>query len=233
MLQAPATSEPKLLDRMRDIIRTRHYSIRTEEAYLRWVIRFVRFHGMRHPQELGATEIRQFLTHLAVQGKVAASTQNQALNALVFLYRHVLEVPFPDVEEVVRAKKPQRLPTVFTQAEVRAVLQNLRGTSWLAASLMYGSGLRLLECLRLRVKDIDVSSRQITVRDGKGAKDRVTVLPDGVIAPLKPHLARVRILHAEELEAGYGTVRCTCRMRSPERTPPRQQAGVGSTCFRR
>lgn len=124
----------------------------------------------------------------------------------MFLYHHVLEVPFPDVEEVVRAKKPQRLPAVFTHAEVRAVLQNLRGTPWLAASLMYGSGLRLLECLRLRVKDIDVSSRQITVRDGKGAKDRVTVLPDGVIAPLKPHLARVRILHAEELEAGHGTV---------------------------
>lgn len=206
MLQASSASEPKLLERMRDIIRMRHYSIRTEEAYLRWVVRFVRFHGMRHPEELGAAEIRQFLTHLAVQGKVAASTQNQALNALVFLYRHVLEIPFPDVEEVVRAKKPQRLPTVFTRAEVHAVLQNLQGTPWLAASLMYGSGLRLLECLRLRVKDIEASSRQVTVRDGKGAKDRVSVLPDGIVAPLERHLARVRTLHAEDVEAGYGTV---------------------------
>jgi integron integrase len=207
VLQAPAASEPKLLDRMRDAIRVRHYSIRTEEAYLRWGVRVVRFHGTRHPGELGAAEIRAFLTHLAVQGRVAASTQNQALNALVFLYRHVLEIPFPDVEEgVVRAKKPKRLPTVFTRAEVRAVLQNLQGTPWLVASLMYGSGLRLLECLRRCVKDIETGSRQVSVRDGKGAKDRVSVLPESVVVPLERHLARVRTLHAEELEAGYGTV---------------------------
>ncbi len=168
------TQEPKLLDQLKERIRLRHYSYRTEQAYLGWAKRFILFHQKRHPAEMGEAEIRAFLSHLAMQRDVAASTQNQALNALVFLYRHMLGIPFPDVEEgVIRAKKPKRLPTVFTRAEVRAVLQNLQGTPWLAASLMYGSGLRLMECLRLRVKDIETGSRQVTVRDGKGAKGPV------------------------------------------------------------
>ena len=199
-------NQPKLLDRVRDEIRVRHFSIRTKQAYVGWIRRFILFHGKRHPSEMGSAEVRAFLTHLAVQGKVAASTQNQALSALVFLYRHVLEQPFPDVEDVVRAKRPARLPVVFTREEVSRVLRSMQGTHALMAGLLYGSGLRLLECLRLRVKDIQSNPAQIPVRDGKGQKDRVTLLPERLIDPLRLHLRAVRRTHQDDLQAGFGDV---------------------------
>jgi integron integrase len=198
---------PKLLDQVRNAIRVRHYSIRTEEAYVGWVRRYVVFHGKRHPAELGAAEVSAFLTHLAVRGKVAASTQNQALNALVFLYRHVVEQPLPDVlDDVARAKKPVRLPVVLTRDEVRRVLSHLEGRHALVAGLLYGAGLRLLEALRLRIKDLDWSAHQIVVRDGKGAKDRVTMLPARLVEPLREHLRLVRLLHRQDVDAGHGEV---------------------------
>lgn len=171
----------KLLDQVREVCRLKHLSLRTEESYTRWIRRYVRFHGTRHPTEMGEQEIRVFLSHLATAGNVAASTQNQALAALVFLYRQVLEIDLPRIEDVVRARRGRKLPTVFTRAEVQAILGEMKGVPRLAASLLYGSGLRLLECLRLRGKDVDVGSLQITVRDGKGQKDRVTMLPGGVV----------------------------------------------------
>jgi integrase len=199
-------SSPKLLDRVRAAVRVRHYSIRTEEAYVRWVRRFVLFSGKRHPTELGEAEVSAFLSHLAVQENVAASTQNQALNALVFLYRPVLDPPFPDLEAVVRAKKPGRLPTVPTRTEAGRVLEQLEGTAWLVANLLYGSGLRLMEAVRLRVNDLGFEERQITVRDGKGRKDRRTMLPGPLLEPLRAQLSAARRLHEEDLRRGYGTV---------------------------
>ncbi len=199
-------SQPKLLDQVRSAIRVRHYSIRTEEAYTRWIRRFIVHHGKRHPSELGAGEVSAFLSHLATAEKVAASTQNQALNALVFLYRQVLDEPFPGLEQVVRAKKPSRVPVVFTREEVRAVLAQLEGTNRLVAGLLYGAGLRLMEALRLRVKDLDFEMGQLTIRDGKGAKDRVTMLPERLARPLRQHLAGVERQHEEDLERGYGSV---------------------------
>lgn len=199
-------SHPKLLDQVRNAIRVRHYSRRTEEAYVRWVLRFVRFHGKRHPSELGTVEIAAFLSHLATRRKVAAATQNQALNALLFLYREVLKEPFPDLEEVVRAKRPSRLPVVLTREEVRSVLDLLRGPPALVAGLLYGAGLRLMEALRLRVKDLGFGESQLVVRDGKGQKDRVTVLPGRLAAPLRFHLRSVRLTHESDLRAGHGSV---------------------------
>ena len=196
----------KLLDRMRNVMRLKHMSLRTEEAYVSWVKRFILFHDKRHPADMGADEIRAFLTHLAVQGKVAASTQNGALNALVFLYRQVLKQPFPELEGLERAKRPRRIPTVFTAEETQATLDQLNGAPHLMAGLLYGAGLRLMECVRLRVKDIDFAYQQITVRDGKGAQDRVTMLPQSLQKPLQHHLAKVQLLHAEDLQAGYGDV---------------------------
>lgn len=198
--------KPKLLDQVRHAVQLRHYSKRTEEAYVRWIRRFVLFHGKTHPAELGTAEISAFLSHLASREKVSASTQNQALNALVFLYRHVLEQPFPELEEVVRAKRPQRLPTVFTRDEAQRVLAALEGTMALVGGLLYGSGLRLLEALRLRVKDLDFGANQVVVRDGKGRKDRMTMLPGRLRDPLKLHLRKVRILHEEDLRVGCGAV---------------------------
>ena len=163
--------KPKLLDRLREALRSRHYSRRTEQAYCLWTKRFVYFHNLSNPAEMAEPEINAFLTHLAVKEKVSASTQNQALSALLFLYRHVLGRPIGDLGEVIRARKPNRLPVVMTRDEVKAVLGHLTGDKWLMASLLYGSGLRLMECLRLRVQDIDFSRNEITVRDGKGAKD--------------------------------------------------------------
>jgi integron integrase len=197
---------PRLLDRVRELIRIRHYSIRTEQAYLQWIRRYILFHGKRHPREMGAEEVTAFLSHLAVKRNVAASTQNQALNALLFLYRDVLQVNLPWLNNVERAKRPQRLPVVLTRSEVRAVLAQLEGTSWLMTALIYGGGLRLLECLRLRVKDIELQQRQLLIRDAKGQKDRVTVLPANIIEPLQAHLIRVRQLHQSDLEEGYGRV---------------------------
>ena len=195
-----------LLDRLRHHIRLRHYSIRTEEAYGLVVKRFILFHGKRHPQEMGADEIRQYLSHLANEGQVSASTQNQALSALLFLYREVLGVDLPFIQAIGRAKRPVRVPTVLTHEEVDRVLARLPGTHHLMASLLYGSGLRLMECVRLRVKDLDFGYKQIIVRDGKGEKDRRTVLPKQLIMPLKHQLARVRRLHEDDLRKGYGRV---------------------------
>jgi integron integrase len=199
-------SKGKLLDQMRQVIRLKHMSIRTEEAYVSWVRRFILFHDKRHPGDMGAQEIRAFLIHLAMHEKVAASTQNSALNALVFLYRHVLKQPFPEIGEIERAKRPRRVPTVFTREEVTTVLAQLTGVHRLMANLLYGAGLRLMECVRLRVKDVDFAYQQITVRDGKGEQDRVTVLPQAIHETLQRHLAKVKLMHEEDLAEGYGDV---------------------------
>ena len=198
--------KPKLLDQVRAAIRIRHYSIRTEEAYVRWIKRFVLFHGKRHPSEMREAEINEFLTHLAVNNHVSASTQNQALSALLFLYREVLDQEIGWLDGVVQAKKPERLPVVLTKQEVEAVLNFLDGSRWLIVALLYGAGLRLLECLRLRVKDADFSRNQIVVRDGKGQKDRLTMFPSTVKAPLVEHLKHVERLHARDLREGFGRV---------------------------
>ena len=201
-----AKTAPRLLDQLREAIRRRYYSRRTEEAYVHWVRRFVYFSGRRHPRELGESEVTAFLTHLAVERNVATATQNQALSALLFLYRHVLQLDLGWLKGIERASRLPRMPTVLSRAEVERVLAQLQGTRWLIASLLYGSGLRVLECLRLRVKDVDFSYLQILVRDGKGDKDRVTMLPEKLVGPLRAHLARVRGLHARDLEEGFGEV---------------------------
>lgn len=198
--------KPRLLDQVREQIRLKHYSIRTERVYCEWIRRFIRFHQYRHPSEMGAAEVEAFLSDLAVRRNVSASTQNQALAALLFLYKQVLKLELPWLGEVVRAKKPQRLPVVLSVEEVQAVLAQLQGELWLMASLLYGSGMRLMEVVRVRVKDVDFSSRQILVRDGKGAKDRVTVLPLRLLEPLKRQLQLVKALHNAELLAGRGDV---------------------------
>ena len=197
---------PKLLDQVRGKIRLKHYSIRTEQAYVDWIRRFILFFGKQHPRELGAAEVEQFLTHLAVEGNVAASTQSQAKSALLFLYREVLDNELPWLDNVERAKVPKRLPVVLTREEVMAVLTRLEGTHWLVASLLYGTGLRIMEALRLRVKDVEFSRKEILVRDGKGFKDRVTMLPVALAAPLAEHLKRVKALHEQDLAAGRGAV---------------------------
>jgi len=196
--------KPRLLDRLRTALRARHYSLRTEEAYAAWVRRYVLFHNRRHPDEMGEAEINAFLTDLAVTKKVSASTQNQALSALLFLYRDVLGRSLASLGDVVRARRPQRLPVVLTPAEVRAVLSRLEGTPRLVATLLYGSGLRLMEALRLRVKDLDFSLNQILVRDGKGQKDRRTMLPASLADSLRQHLAEVKSLHDADLKRGVG-----------------------------
>lgn len=196
-----------LLDQLRSVIRTRHYSLRTEEAYGQWARRFLLFCAPRRPETLGAAEVTAFLTHLAVEEQVSAATQNQALNALVFLCREVLHVDLQaDGIAPVRAKRPAKLPVVLTKTEVRQVMGQLSGVHRLMAQLLYGSGLRLMECLRLRVKDVDFAQTQIVVRDGKGMKDRVTMLPQAVVPTLRAHLAQVRRLHEQDLAAGFGAV---------------------------
>lgn len=197
-IQKPA---PKLVEQLRAAIRLRHYSIRTETAYVKWVIRFVRFHGMRHPSELAGREVTEFLSHLATEGNVAASTQQQALSALLFLYKTVLEVDLPWLNDLVRPKKPARLPVVLNVDEVQRLLLAMRGTHAFMAQLLYGTGMRLLECLRLRVKDVDFTRREITIRDGKGAKDRVTVLPISLIPALQKQLAEANQLFAQDRRA--------------------------------
>ena len=197
----------KLLDQVRDALRLKHYAIRTEEAYVDWIRRFILFHDKRHPREMGTPEIRAFLTHLAVERHVAASTQTQAFSALLFLYREVLQQELDPLDlEAIRARKPRRLPTVLTKAEVQAVLRQMSGTQRLVAQLLYGSGLRLLEGLRLRVKDLDFARGEIVVREGKGNQDRVTMLPTSLTEPLRNHLLQVQQLHARDLERGYGCV---------------------------
>lgn len=199
-----AGSQPRLMDEVRRRLRLKHYSIRTETAYLGWIRRFIRANGLRHPREMGVAEVEVFLSTLATRDKVAASTQNQALSALLFLYREVLGMELAWVDQVVRAKRPQRLPVVLGQAEVQRLLAQMDGRTWLIASLLYGTGMRLMECLRLRVKDVDFARRAITVREGKGGKDRQTVLPTSLAEPLQREIERARILHAEDLAAGFG-----------------------------
>ncbi|SDU15352.1 integron integrase [Pseudomonas pohangensis] len=198
--------KPRLLVQMREQIRLKHYSIRTEQVYCEWVKRFIRFHLYRHPAEMGAAEVEAFLSDLAVRRHVSASTQNQALAALLFLYKHVLKLDLPWLGEVVRAKKPVRLPVVLSVSEVQQLLAQLQGDIWLIASLLYGSGMRLMEVLRLRVKDVDFARQAILIRDGKGMKDRITVLPQRLQQPLKQHLIAVRARHQLELDAGRGDV---------------------------
>ena len=202
---APA-QKPKLLDRLSEALRSRHYSRRTEQSYAHWVKRFIFFHNKRHPAEMGEPEINAYLTHLEVKEKVSASTQNQALSALLFLYRHVLGREIGDLGEVIRARKPRHLPAVMTREEVKAVLANLAGDKWLMASLMYGAGLRLMECLRLRIQDIDFARNEILIRDGKGAKDRITMLSESLKTPLQDHLKKVKAIHERDLGDGWGRV---------------------------
>lgn len=197
---------PKLLDQVRGKIRFKHYSIRTEQAYVDWIKRYILHFDKQHPKDLGAADVEAFLTHLAVVGKVAASTQNQAKSALLFLYKEVLGLELPWLDDVERAKAPKRLPVVLSQDEVAKILSRLEGTHHLVVSLLYGTGMRILEALRLRVKDVDFARREILIRDGKGFKDRVTMLPVSLIALLKAHLDKVKSLHADDLAKGYGAV---------------------------
>ncbi len=197
---------PKLLDQMRDALRARHYSPRTEETYLSWVARFIRFHKMRHPKDMGEAEINEFLTYLAVDKKVSSSTQTQALSAVLFLYRYVFGLDMGDLGDIVRARKPHHIPVVMTRAETQAVLSKMSGDLLLMASLLYGSGLRLTECLHLRVQDLDLEGGEVVVFNGKGNKDRLTVLPDSLKAPLREHLLGVKALHDRDLADGFGRV---------------------------
>ena len=220
-LSSPAA--PRLLDRVRWHLRVKRYSIRTEKVYLDWIRRFILFHKKRHPLEMGEQEIAAFLSHLAVNRRVSASTQNQALCALLFLYQQVLEqkLEFIDLE---RAKRPPKIPVVFTRAEARAVLAHLKGDYRLMAQLLYGSGLRLLECLRLRVKDIDFGYRQITVREAKGMRERVTLLPERLCRPLQAHLERIKELHRQDLGRGGGAVYLPSALHRKYRGAARQWA---------
>jgi len=204
--QTPSERPRKLLDQVRDLLRLKHYSIRTEEAYVAWIRQYILFHNTRHPKDMGTPEIQAFLTHLAVERKVAASTQNQALSALMFLYRNVLRQELHGSIDAVRAKRPQRVPTVLTKAEVRLILAQLSGLHRLLIELLYGSGIRSLECVRLRVKDLDFARQELTIRDGKGAKDRRTMLPKSLLDPIHHHLQTVKQIHSTDLSEGYGRV---------------------------
>lgn len=201
-----AGREPKLLEQMRNKLRAGHYSIRTEQSYLDWARRYILFHRKRHPREMGAAEVEAFLTHLAVDRSVAASTQNQALAALLFLYSRVLEADIGMLKDVVRARQPKRLPVVLTQAETALLLDRLEGGMALIVRLLYGTGMRLMEAVRLRVKDVDLEKRQVIVREGKGNKDRVTVLPESLLEPLKAHLAVRHELYKQDLSEGRASV---------------------------
>jgi integron integrase len=201
-----ARRPPRLLEQVRERLRVKHYSLRTEQAYLGWIRRFILANGKRHPRDMGGVEVGRFLTDLATRGNVAAGTQNQALAALLFLYREVLAMELPWVDDVVRAKRPRRVPVVLTREEVRRLLAQLEGRDWLMAGLLYGSGLRLMECLRLRVKDVDFDRREITVRSGKGGKDRHVPLPQALADALRDQMAAARLLHAADLDAGHGEV---------------------------
>jgi integron integrase len=198
--------KPKPLDQVRHVLRTKHYAMKTEEAYVHWIKRYILFHNKRHPKEMGEKEINEFLMHLAVKEKVAASTQDQALCAIVFLYKHVLKIELGDFGNITWAKKPKRVPVVFTRKEVRTILNQLTGMNWLMGMLLYGAGLRLTECLQLRVNVIDFEYKQITVHNAKGAKDRVTPLPDRIIDPLKEYLKYVKELHDKDIKDGYTSV---------------------------
>jgi integron integrase len=206
VLRMGPAGKPKLLDQVRDVIRRKHYSIRTEQAYIHWIKRFILYHGKRHPGEMAEEEVAEFLTHLARDLNVAAATQNQALSALLFLYKEVLRHEIGWLEKVERAKKPPKLPVVLSRAEVKQIFARLHGVPKLMAGLLYGSGLRLMECVRLRVKDIDFALAQISVRDAKGGKDRITMLPLNLSKPLRRYLSRVKAQHEQDLEDGFGSV---------------------------
>ncbi|WP_442799575.1 integron integrase [Polaromonas sp. CG_9.5] len=205
-LESTPSRPPKLLEQLRIHLRTRHYSIRTEQTYIDWARRFILFHGKRHPCDMGAAEVEAFLSYLAVERNVSASTQNQAKAALLYLYKQLLGIDLPWLDEVVQAKTPKRLPVVLTTREVRDLLMQLNGPMWLIASLLYGTGMRLLEALRLRVKDVEFERREIIIREGKGNKDRITVLPENLIVPLQAQLQRAKLIHERDLEAGFGEV---------------------------
>jgi len=198
--------EPKLLELVRNHIRARHLSLRTEETYLSWIKRYIFFHQKKHPSQLRESHIEQYLTSLAVDEEVSASTQNQALNAILFLYREVLHIEIGVLQDIVRAKRTKRLPVVFSKYEIQSILHQLHGTSWLICALLYGSGMRLLECLRLRVKDIDTVRKQIVVREGKGEKDRITLLPSSLIPQLERQISKIIIVHQEDKADGFGDV---------------------------
>ncbi len=204
--------QPKLLDRVRDAIRVRHYSRLTEKSYTYWIRFFIRFHKMRHPREMGEDEVGQFLTFLAVKRNVAASTQNQALNAIVFLYRHVLDQPLGLIQNATRAKRPKKIPVVFSHDEIYRILEHMDGKAALITRLLYGAGLRVMECLRLRVKDIDFDRKEISVRNGKGGKDRVTVLPLSLINELQSCIRHTKLIHDCDLTEGYGEVSLPCAL---------------------
>ncbi|MGD8795276.1 MAG: integron integrase [Thiohalophilus sp.] len=203
---ARKNNSPRLLDQVRDVLRREHYSVSTEKNYTQWIKRCIYFNNKRHPAGLGAEEIETYLSYLAREKHVSPSTQNQALNAILFLYKKVLKVDLPWMENIVRAKRKKYLPVVFNRDEVRALLAQFDGTKWLIFSMIYGCGMRVMECLRLRIKDIDFHYKEITIRDGKGNKDRVTVLPDKLIEPLKLHLDKAKELHEYDLKCGYGCV---------------------------
>jgi len=196
----------KLLEQVRDMLRVKHYAYRTEKTYIFWIRRFILFHEKKHPSEMGYKHISEFLTHLAVDRNVSASTQNQALNALIFLYKKVLGVELTDPIDAVRARRPTRLPVVLSKPEAFKIIDLISGEPQLIVKLLYGSGLRLMECLRLRVNDIDFSLNQILIRHGKGGKDRVTVLPMNVLEPLRVHLKKVKALHEDDCKRGFGHV---------------------------
>jgi integron integrase len=199
-------AEKKLRELVRDVARLRHLSLRTEETYWNWIKRFILFHQKRHPRDMGSKEITTFLTDLAVEGHVAASTQNQAFNALLFLYRQVLKLEMPDIKDTVRARQPRHLPVVLTREEAEAIISRLSDTNRLITSLLYGSGLRLMEAIRLRIKDIDFARLELIVRDGKGQKDRITMLPQSISTALELHVKDVKRLHEQDLKAGFGEV---------------------------
>ncbi len=199
-------TSPKLLDEVRIVARVKHFSLKTEQAYVHWIRRFILFHKKRHPKEMAEQEIRQFLAHLAVNLHVSASTQTVAISAILFLYRDVLKRDLPYIDQIERAKPSRKLPVVFTRAEVKMILAHLSGTELLIANLLYGAGLRLVEACRLRVKDIDFAMKQIVVREGKGNVDRITMLPESVIPSLKEQLQRVKLIHQRDLQQGFGNV---------------------------
>jgi integron integrase len=224
------SAKPRLLDRVREALRVRHYSYRTEQQYVGWIRRFVIFSGRRHPAGLGAPDVELFLSHLAISRHVSPATQAQALAAILFLYKHVLNADLPWLGSVIRATRPKRLPVVLTRTEVRRVLQQLHGKYWLIASLLYGSGLRLMEALRLRVKDVNLDQRTIVVRNGKGAKDRVTLLPEALIEPLRRQLAEVREQHRVASQSGFGGVEVPYAL---ERKYPRAHFDTGGNTYSR
>jgi integron integrase len=225
LAEAPAGVRPlRLMDAVRDRMRVKHYSLRTERAYLYWIRRYIRAYPGKHPRDLDGVAVEGFLTSLATRGNVAPSTQNQALAALLFLYREVLGVKLPWMENVVRAKKTRRLPVVLSKAETALLLRHLSGREWLMGALMYGSGLRLMECLRIRTKDVDLARNEILVRCGKGGRDRRTVLPASLRDPLRRQLEEARLMHARDLEAGFGEVSLPHRLARKYPNAPRSFA---------